>query len=221
MSLATLNGLEVIDLRLSMPRVGVWHAEVTCASDETTDTPVDFVIGEQLELHGHARAQGVAFDTLIVDLIGGKGDLGALAPARNYRNAALSNVLSDLLDAAGEEASDTILSSVNSFSLPRWSTNGGRTVGVELDALAALIDGTWRALPDGSIWLGVEKWKAADFDFEILRTAPQQRELVVVSDDAFPLPGQSLSNAPWPNLSYVLHELLNGSMRTTLYFEDG
>lgn len=223
MSRVTLNDdLEVIELRLSIPRVGVWHAVASVAVESNAPKSVDLTIGDQLALHGHVVRQGPAFDTQLVDFVGGSGDMGAAAKARAYRGATVRTVLGDLMSDAGESASGAIPGSVLSRQLDRWSITGGRSVGAELVALvdAVLEDGAWRMLADGTVWIGEETWPASTFTYDIVSLSPSRRQICVVSDDPFPMPGEAVDGVDWPNLSYVLHEQLNGELRTTMYFED-
>lgn len=221
MPLATLNGVGIIELRLAMPRVGIWHAEITADAQADVDRLVTLDINEQLTLKGHVRHQGVSFDTLILDVVGGVGDMGTEAPKKNYREVSLQRILNDLLNAADESISPKVASSLKSLQVDRWSLAGGRTIGAELSALVdeLVVNGAWRFMADGSLWLGVDQFKQVRPAYDLIREAPQQHLIEIVSDDFLVQPGDSLPNLDSPNVSYARHEVVDGQLRSTLYFE--
>lgn len=222
MPLATVNDVGVIELRLALPRVGVWHAEVTVDTDTELDHAVTLDINGQLTLSGHVRKQGLAYERLVVDLIGGNGNLGVEAPKKNYRAVTLGRILNDLLNAADESISGKVAASLKNLNVQRWSTAGGRTVGVEIQALVDefILDGAWRFMPDGTLWLGRDQFKEVRPAYDLVRIAPQKNVVELVSDDFLVQPGDSLKAFDAPNVSYATHNVIDGQLRSTLFFED-
>lgn len=214
-ALATANGFPIIDIRLSLPRAGVWHADLAVETDELLDGRVEVVLSGATFV-GAVREGGATIGAWGGRLSGGAGGLRETVPAKQYREVPISVPLGDILSASGEQLSRSADKSVTSRQLRAWVMRAGGAG----EALAALMKGAesgWRVLPDGTLWVGTETWKPISGDFEVLVDDPRERKVVLAAESLGDLvPGRALFGK---HVSYVTHQLLNNALRTTVLFE--
>jgi hypothetical protein len=210
----------VLTARVSVPRVGVWRAELLLDTDtalvglQTLRTAED-----TLALTGTVRtARSGTFEGYTeVLLIGGADGLSRALPPRYYKNATLRTVLADLCRETGETLSSTVLGSLLDSVLPYWVRSAG-TAGDELARLLAPLGATWRVLSDGTLWVGNETWPESDAPGELVSSSP--------SDACDELSAETLSGAITPGtlfdgrrVSYVEHLADGAEMRTRVWYE--
>ncbi len=160
MAYITANGRPVVAMRLTMPAIGVWVAELEVDSDEALEGAVT-IAGEGTEHVGTAVRSGVIAEVCRAEVVGGAGGLAGEVDARSYRSATVRVVLEELLAAAGERLSGASASSALSRSLGYWTRPKGRA-GAALGMLVDSIGGAvWRVLAEGSVWVGIETWPDA------------------------------------------------------------
>jgi hypothetical protein len=87
--------------------------------------------------------------------------------------------------------------------------------------LTAAPTATWRVLPDGSIWMGVETWPDSGLlegdDYQIISEDPMRAEAVLGVESPVIMPGTLLGGR---RVSYVEHRLNSPETRTIVWFED-
>src|SRR4051812_3274157 len=155
MALATINRLPVVHLRLCLPRRGVWHGHATVDSEDSLSGAVD------LELDGNHWLGTITHDETDdgaglqrLQFAAGAAALGSEIPAAGHRAVPLRIPLADLLTAAGEKLSPTADPAILGLQLDQWSRMRG-PAGRSLEALLRG-RGDWRALADGSFWVGTD-----------------------------------------------------------------
>ncbi len=160
-SLVTLNDFFGVDLRLCLPRVGVWHADI---SVDVAGQSADFSGPLTLNVDGNTftcsrRRGGVTADVAVMRLVGGAGGLATVATPKGYTSVTAQVVLNDLMAQAGETLSTTIDPALLGAAWSAWSTHAW-PVGAVLAELVSRLgaDVIWRVLPDGTVWLGRESW---------------------------------------------------------------
>lgn len=154
---AVLSGI------LALPRTGVWHADLHIDTERVPSGPVEISIDGQLVLKGTVTGGGAYRGGASVRIGAGADGLRKMATPKHYVRPVIRTVLADLMRASGEVASPAIAPALLGRSIPSWAVLG-LPVGVMLAALVkdACPEGTgWRALPDGTIWLGPEAWPAS------------------------------------------------------------
>lgn len=159
------NGIDASETRITLPRVGIWHADLTILASSgiaAGDSVSISIASGAWTLTGTALRSRAFEDAIRVRVVAGAGGMGATAGAKFYKGAATSLVLSDLLGAAAEARASTTDAAFLSALLPAWSVFA-RPVGVEVTTLVSSgATGTaWRALSDGTIWIGAETWPAS------------------------------------------------------------
>ena len=217
-ALVTLDGQPVVACQVSLPRNGVWAGELVVEADSAPEGRCTLAIGE-LELEGTAYRGAADEGAATVRVIGGAGGLGQTAVAKSYRYTPLRIPLEDLLGAGGEALSADSDADVLSLQLDHWATLA-TYIGA---ALSELVEGvpetSWRVQPDGSLWVGRERWQEAPaFEFEPLHTSSAQMNRVIYAQSPTVLPGNLFEGA---RVSYVEHVLRDDRLRTTLWLEGG
>lgn len=104
MSLATLNGARVTRCRVSIPKHGLWWAEVECASSDVLTGAVTLVL-DDLTLKGTVISGGESDSRLRYRIAGGAGKWGKTIPSEAYANdlgVKVSTVVGDAARACGE-----------------------------------------------------------------------------------------------------------------------
>ncbi len=201
-----------------MPALGVWTAVMRIDADVHLPTSARAVT---LDLEGQTfvgtvRRQAVFAGVLDAMIVAGAGGFRTTAlAAKKYQAVPLSIPLRDVLDGAGELLSSTSSSGILQTFLPYWARLSGRAAA----AFAELLDvagATWRVLPDGTVWVGVE---------ETVETALVAGEIILEEhgamgarpisiDAAHVLPGHTLNGTRVGSIKY---HISSGSFRAVAY----
>lgn len=194
MAHSTLNGADILSGSITLPRQGVWQAELVIVATSAPTGPVRLRIGSRLELSGVVVRSGGFAGKITVWVAGGAGGLARQLPSKWYLGAPRRLPLTDLVEEAGERLSTTTDAALLDEVLsPGWT----RLRGPAAEALARLLEGTgasWRILPDGSLWAGPETWPTAQgmADLVVLEEDRSRGRLVLATEAPQLLPGQTL-----------------------------
>lgn len=174
MGQVTLNAEAVFALRLTLPLRGRWTAELEVDSEADITGAVtlsDSQPGEQVTFQGAVHRGGVLVNTWRGLIVGGTGGLSKDVTAKHYREIDARTVISELLAEVGEALATTSTATVLAKRLPFWTrlTGGAREA---LSAVCDAIGATWRVLPSGAVWIGVDTWPAAADQFQVDRDFP-------------------------------------------------
>lgn len=192
MSLATLGGDQVTRARVAMPLRGLWHVSAETVSNGLGDgLPYDFT-APGLPLKGTSYASGVFAERATIRLVAGGGGLGTELRQVSYRRVLVEHVLADLMRETGEVLAATsdaaiLATHLEKFTRPR--ATGAIALGMLLDVVPGA---TWRALDNGTIWVGQETWPVVDFDHQVLEEDVAAGRLVLVSAETTLRPGVTL-----------------------------
>lgn len=218
MAFATCAGSPVLRGSVHLPRVGAWQADLELDVDVVPTGEVELRVGRALTLRGTVVSGGLFAGEARVRVVGGRGKLSTELPARWYVGAPLSLVLGGVADEAGERLSTTIDAVLLATPmLPAW----GRTAGpaaLALQQLAQTISVSWRVLPDGTLWLGEERWPAATgmADLVVLDEHRGEGRLLLSTEEPTLLPGQQLAQG---KVSSVTYELSPSALRADVWLE--
>lgn len=153
----TLAGLLVTSLSLTLPRVGLWSAEVEVDDDTVLSGAVDLVI-EGVTWCGTVYRGGVELGRGRYRLSAAPALLGVLGP-QAFRDTTLLEVLRETVLAAGHAlASDLGDLSALVTHWHRRAAPGTHTVA----AVAEAAGFAWRATALGAVWCGADSWEAVD-----------------------------------------------------------
>ena len=222
MGFLDVNGSGAIDAVISLPRAGAWHADLRVDSLDPITSPVTISIGDgQLVFTGSVWRGDEFADTAFVRVVAGADGLRGLATPKHYGPTSVRIVLLDLLGNAGEQLAASADQATLAKTLPAWTTAAlpvGRLI-TRLMAIGAP-GATWRALPDGTIWVGPETWPDSGLqpdDYQIIDEEPRRAEAFLGVEFPLLLPGTMLGDR---RTSYVEHHLTGDGTRTVVWFED-
>ncbi len=217
MSYATLNGADVLELHLNLPRVGVWHATVRVDSATLPANLCTLRVGG-MPYYGTPRTSTsfVVNDTAFVMLVGGAGKMRDAVQAASYRNTPLSVPLKATMDEVGEAVAAESDAAILGTQVRFWTRAAG-PAGRAVTALMAEASAAWRMLPAGTLWVGTEKWRPAAGEYELLEENPLTRSVTVFSEAPRLLPGDTLDGRP---IAHVAHHVTAEALRTVVTFED-
>lgn len=194
MSHTTLSGFEVLDGHVSLPRHGVWRADLILddSAGQTLPSAVTLQIGGGLTLIGTVVGGGTWQQRRSVRVVGGAGGLQTEVTGRWYAGVPFRLPIRDTLEEAGEKLSTTSTDVLDVTASPGWARTGGPACDA-LHRLTTDAGATWRVLPDGSVWVGVETWPAADAmpDAIVLADAPASGRITLTTERPTLLPGQT------------------------------
>lgn len=194
MSQVTVNDHGVTEGVITLPRVGVWHADLTINRDTDLDGAVTIQVGGTLTLVGTVRRSALYDGVVRARIVGGADGLRNAAKPKFYTSPVFRLPLQDLLADAGETLSPTADATITGMQLLHWTTFGNTTS----NEIVALVDGApagtaWRILPDGSFWVGPETWPESEItDWRELEESPEGAILELGLDDPALLPGTTL-----------------------------
>lgn len=194
MAHSLLNSSPILHGVVTLPRQGVWHADLVLEAATAPTGPVVLQVGASLRLRGVVERSGIFAGQVRARVVGGAGLLGTELAPRWYEGAPRELPLRDLVEEAGERLSSTCDPGLLGEVLtPGWT----RLRGTAAAALARLLEGTgasWRLLPDGSLWAGPETWPVAQgmADLVVLEEDRARGRLVLATEAPQLLPGQTL-----------------------------
>jgi len=221
MPLATLNGFDVLEARVSLPRVGAWQADVRVDKPDGIDGAATLIIDGGLTFAGTVARGGAFLEATWLRIGAGADGLRKQARPKFYNATALRIVLSDLLATAGEKLSATADPRTLGARLDGWTTIAqpiGNAVAV-LVARGAPADTAWRMLPDGSFWLGAETWPDSgltDANVDTLEERPELGQIMLGTVAPALRPGTTLAGR---RVSYVDHVITPEAIRTRVLLE--
>jgi hypothetical protein len=219
-SAVTVNGLPAISAELTVPRVGVWYADVSLVrSGEATTLAgvVTLEVGNTTWM-GTVRRAGENRGIITARIVGGADGLMKEVPARAYQGVPVRLPIEELLSEVGEVISPTSDATILSAVLQQWS----RSAGGAGSALRALLEiagaSTWRVLPDGTLWIGSESWPASALaDYTYLSHTPCTGFIEIVAWEPKVYPGEVFRER---RVSAVTHRWNAQQLRTRVWFED-
>lgn len=213
------------EAKISMPRYGIWNADLALDGNDATslqgqqvtivqDGGGPSLVGTCLE----ARTAD-AYETVLARIVGGAAGLSTSLTPKAYRQIPASIVWGDILREAGEVGSQATDQAFLGFQFPLWVRN--RATGAQL--LQMLVQGAggtvWRVLADGTVWTGPETWPTYTDDTSVVMDSTPSENRMLVGPTTFGiLPGSTYQGV---QASYVEHVLSRqGTLRTTIWGED-
>jgi len=202
----TVNGLPVLELRLTLPLVGAWVAELEVDMSEADDPPTGQVsiADDGGSYNATVVRSGILAHSARLDVVGGRGGLSQAVAARSYRDVSARDVAADILAQVGEALDPSSTPAVLGTKLPYWTVTAGRA-GAALSALCDALSARWRVLPNGHIWIGVESWPNAERDaVELDRDDAAGAVFTAPEDLAVLAPGTVLASRNVGRVEYLV-----------------
>lgn len=231
-ALITVNGVNVTEATIHLPRIGVWHADLNISRDdkETMTGQATIQFGSQQFIGIFAQVGLDIENRLRARIVGGNGALGTLLKPKGYNTVPIQIPLQDVVTDSQElglsqESDSSILSS----QLSAWSRmqeTGGSVITALLDTLDRIA--SWRILSDGTIWVGYESWPVVTLPTAGLSgSEPEKGRIRIVTTDPVISPGDAFSFTPpgqpsqTQNVENVIHTIYPDLCETTIYYEIG
>jgi hypothetical protein len=200
MAVLTANNHPIVRGVISVPRIGVPHADLYVDTQAALSSRVTIATADgSWELVGTTFREGVFTGTLSMRFVGGVGGLGVTPggignylPPKAYEGMTVLAILKDILRTCGENLSPTVTSSTTpqlNRIVKRWT----RVYGTGKQALEALLEPlveAWRVLPDGTFWCGAETWPdTATGAFTVTGRFYGEGRVEISSEQPFIMPG--------------------------------
>jgi hypothetical protein len=219
----TVNGVTAIRAHIVRPRIGPWIADVAVSTSDAQSFQGAVTIelpDAGLSFKGDAHRSGVHHETVFLRAVGGAGGLDTVLPPKAYRQASLRIALQDIVAGAGETLSGACDAGVLATILPFWSRPQQTARRALFSLLQAVGSPAWRILPDGTLWVGPEKWDLAQVDFVEFEFEPNLGRLTIAAETPSMAPGQSFAfDGQVYRISTVQHEVDSELLRHVLLFE--
>lgn len=224
MSIVTLNGNDLMRLKLRLPLYGAWVADVLHADPTlvpSVGASATIALESQTFVGTIVRTsylQDLGWDSLVV---GGRGGLSTQLPPDQFFQPVAQDILNAALTLSGEVASSTIASSLLAPQWPSWRRTA-RTFGQELDEICSALSRdtgesiSWRILSDGSVWIGAETWTSAFVpDFDTMSGNAAAGRHTIAAEDPTVLPGQTWYTGE--RIGEVVHRVEPEETRTEIW----
>lgn len=168
--MTTLAGHPVESLTLTVPRVGIWVADVSLVDAPALSGAVELALDGRT-WRGAVHRGGVELGRWTGRIVGGAGGLHAILGPAAYADTTLAVVLGETLRDAGETLAST--SGDLTATVARWARVAGPAHHTVAD-VARATGYAWRTLPDSSVWVGAETWSVLSLgaDLDVLSHAP-------------------------------------------------
>jgi hypothetical protein len=218
---ALLNGLAVLEARLTRPRWGNWVAELAVDSTTAAQLPSGSVGTLQfsgLSFIGTMIRVDTYLQTVSLRMIGGANKMGKICTPRFFRGAPVSTVIQGLLQDAGATLSPACSSAALAVNLPFWVILA-HPIGNALSNLAGAIstDSVWRIQPDGSVFIGPDAFLPSLIsDYQLVKYSALENVQELASELPLINPGESFNGKL---VSTVEHLFTENSSRVKLLFE--
>jgi hypothetical protein len=219
-ALITCAGADVLRLRVHMSQRRAWWGWLDLDVADAPSGKVQIAAAGGMTLTGTIKQpSGVFLDAARVRIVGGAGGLDVVIAPAAYENAQLGDPLRAVLSAAGETLSTSVLSTITSVFLSKWTltaTPAARALDELCYAASAQLGQivVWRVLSDGTVWLGAETWPAQKMPAgaDVLESAPAEGRFVIGASTPFLVPGVNLDGVG--NVAGVDHWVTHSQVRS-------
>lgn len=218
-----LNGVPVMQGRVTRPRAGNWVAELQvdaaavagleagAAAELVTD-------GGTLTFRGTVLRADAYAQNVTLRVVGGANGLSHPVVPRFYRGVQLVRPLRDALADAGEALSARAQAAATSVHLDFWAAvQQPASEALTSLAEAAGPDAVWRVLPDGTVFFGADGFpESALVDFDLTMWRPLEKMQEIASEKPEVHPGETFNGF---RVSTVIHNLTPNASRVALWYE--
>jgi hypothetical protein len=212
--LVTINGSPVVSGAVHLPRTGVWSANLVVDQDTAVTGRVTVEIAGGLTLNGTASRSGVSDGCAVLRVLAGSAALSRPVPPKYFRLIPARQVLEHILRSVGEELAPSSDASLVRRQLQAHCQKR-MSASAALSSLVEDLGGVWRALPDGTIWVGLESWPAASSPGELLDEQPHAQCSTYGADAPGLLPGTSVDGRKVGAVEHLVGE----DVRTVVTWE--
>jgi hypothetical protein len=220
----SLNGLSAMEATVTLPRIGVWHADLSMDAYAPQSGKATITLGTQTLIGSFARNGVDTARRLRARVVGGAGGLATVLQPRSYGAVPLKIPLSDALRDAGETLSPSADTSLLTTQLSAWSRMQASASAVIASLLQVIPNAVWRVLLDGTVWFGFESWPTTTLsDVFPMQSEPEKGRVTIASVVPALLPGTAFQfSVPGQGVQSVrasmVHHLVRATgLRTVIY----
>lgn len=215
----TLAGKPVTAFTLTIPRVGLWSAEVEVDDDTVLTGDVDLVV-EGRTWRGTVHRGGVELARGHWRIVGAGALLAVLGP-QAFRSTTLADVLRETVLGAGASLAADL--GDLTASVAAWHRRSGPATHTLAD-VASAAGYAWRSLSDGTLWCGADAWASQALpasDVELLDVAPAMGRHELAGTAALDvLPGRTVAlDGADVRVGLVEHRQHGAALRTVVWSE--
>jgi hypothetical protein len=200
-----------------MPKSGAW-----LANDVLVDTPDTFNIGDSVTMNFiNTTFKGTILDTGVFrgfqrcTIIGGSGKLPNYLESASYNSVPLGQIVRDIARKTDHQVSTTADQDVLNTNLVGWNILKMQA-SLALEKVLQITKSIWRILPDGTLWVGPEKYfPLKPDDFLVIDKFPEEARWSIYNEDKVIEPLTSLSGN---NIQQVEYYINNGDLSMFVYF---
>jgi hypothetical protein len=215
----TVNGraVEVASGKLTLPRVGVWHAERLVVDLDAVPSGAITATLSEVDMPAHIQRAELIRGMVQMRIVGGAGGLGLVARPKHYRNTTVGHVARDLLTDVRETLSTASPTETLNKPLSYW-TSLRLPTGALMQALCDTVGASWRVWHNGTVWIGQETWPACPADVRVIEADASSAHQVVGTDSQGIWPGTTLAGR---RVDLVVHEIDPEKPRSLVWFAEG
>lgn len=213
-----VNGVPCTDFRVTLPRQGVWVANVELSENVLLRGSVTCSLGYgAMRLTGTARYAGNYQGRARLTVVAGAGGLQLPIAPKHYRAVTTQMLLTDWLGQAGETLATTSDADEMARGHTNWVVLGG-SLGESLQAYLDLRPGySWRMLTGGELWLGKDSFPPGRWNGQPLDITPEDNRGTFDFDVPSLIPGTMWMGQP---VSVIEYHVSGDSKSATVWWED-
>lgn len=220
----TIAGLLAFDAQIRTPAVGAWTVDLRVDADAPPSGRVTIVAGNRT-LSGTVTSSVEFVGVAQVRVVAGAAGLGGTATPRPYSGPTAGAVIRDILRDAGEALAASSDAGVLAFGLDAWETlaePAGAALGRVLAAVGArsVANVRWRALDDGTIWVGTDAWPDAGIstdDYEVQARSAERNYIEISCEGPLALAGKTFEGG---RVNFVQDDIPHEDpIRSCIWFE--
>lgn len=213
----TINGNPIVECRLTMPKNGAW-----IMNDLLVDTEDTFSIGDSITAKFlDTTFKGTVLDTGVFQgfqrctVIGGTGRLPEYLESACYNSIPVGQIVRDIARKTGHQVSTTVDQDVMNANLVGWNILKMQA-SLALDKVLQVTNSIWRILPDGTLWVGPEKYSTLNADnYLVIEKFPEEARWNIYNEDILLQPLTSLSGN---NIQQVDYYISGKELSIFIYF---
>lgn len=210
MSLVELSGVAVVSGTITLHRAGRWSADLELEDASPARGARVELRGPSLALSGYVALVGTFQGDYRCRIYGGTGGLPKELPAKAFRSMPAKLLLEDVLGGVGERLSSSIEPDLLNRELTAWVRPAGPAAAALAD-LCGILGVSWRVQPEGTVWLGLDTWRASPATGELLDADPVGLTIHAALDAMNLLPGTTWQGA---KVERVTHHISGAGFRT-------
>ena len=215
----TINNNPIIEVKLTLPKNGVWLA-ANCIIDSVDELSINQKVQMKFldtTFNGTVVDTGVFQGFLRATIVGGTGNMAKMIESKAYKGLPAGQVIRDIGALTGHSIADSSDKDILNFVLSRWDKLKAKASDL-IESLLKVTGGTWRILPDGSLWVGKEVYTPLNpNDYLVINKTPSEAKWSIYNESTLVQPFTSLEDN---NIFRVEYEIIHSELFCTIFFAE-